>query len=307
MVIIHEFRFDRIDTSHMDARHLDTFHAVARHGTLRAAARALDCAQSTITVRIQELEQELGARLFGRQGRRTVLTEAGAAVLERSTQIAEGIASLKDIAARYGAGSAGRIRFGVIEPTASRRLPGVVAAFYRERPRLQLTIEVGGTERLTGLVAQGDLDFCVSSPPDVESPLGFELLTEERIALLTPPRHPLASRRRIEATDLQQYPILLTDRGCAYRRTIESALRTRGVTLPHVIEVTSMVAMRELVMAGLGIGLIPMRGPADPPVRLRQIHGMPLSLPIGLVTRPGHTLTPVQQALCDRLRAHLRK
>ena len=64
----------------MDARHLETFHAVVRHGSLRATGHALGCAQSTITVRIQELELELGARLFTRQGRRTVLTEAGHAV-----------------------------------------------------------------------------------------------------------------------------------------------------------------------------------------------------------------------------------
>src|SRR5829696_4015331 len=114
----------------MDARHLDTFHAVVRHGSLRATGIALGCAQSTITVRIQELELELGARLFTRQGRRTVLTEAGHAVFERSAQISESITALKEIASRFAAGSAGRIRFGVIEPTASHRLPAIIAPFY---------------------------------------------------------------------------------------------------------------------------------------------------------------------------------
>ena len=56
----------------MDARHLETFHTVVRCGSLLAASRELQCAQSTITVRIQELEQELGAPLFSRHGRRSV-------------------------------------------------------------------------------------------------------------------------------------------------------------------------------------------------------------------------------------------
>ena len=106
------------------------------------------------------------------------------------------------MASRFAAGSAGRIRFGVIEPTASHRLPAIIAAFYAERPTLQLTIEVGGTERLTALVAEGELDFCISSPPDVDSALHFELLFEERIALLMPRRHALALKRRMLPEDL---------------------------------------------------------------------------------------------------------
>src|SRR5262245_16884515 len=132
----------------MDARHLETFHSVVRCGSLLAASRELQCAQSTITVRIQELEQELGAALFLRHGRKSVLTEAGQAVFERSAKIAESIAALKDIAARYSGGAAGRVRLGVIEPTASHRLPSIVTAFYRERPNLHLVIEAGGAERL---------------------------------------------------------------------------------------------------------------------------------------------------------------
>ena len=291
----------------MDARHLDTFHAVVRHGSLRATAIALGCAQSTITVRIQELELELGARLFGRQGRRTVLTEAGHAVYQRSAQISESITALKEVAARFAAGSAGRVRIGAIEPTASDRLPAIIAPFYADRPTLQLTIEVGGTERLTALVAEGELDFCISSPPDLESALQFELLFEERIALLLPRRHPLTAKRRILPQDLAAYPILLTDRGCAYRRTVETALRVHGVTLPRVIEVSSARAMREHVFAGLGIGFFPVRGTAVANGALRQVSGLTLSLPVGLVFRPDHPLTPVQQTLCARLRSQLRR
>ena len=149
----------------MDARHLETFHAVVRCGSLLAAARELRCAQSTITVRIQELEQELGAALFSRHGRKSVLTEAGQAVFERSTRIADSIAALKDIAARYTDGGAGRVRLGAIEPTVSHRLPPIITAFYRERPGLHLVIEAGGAERMQKLIAEGELDFGISSPP----------------------------------------------------------------------------------------------------------------------------------------------
>lgn len=287
----------------MDARHLDTFHAVVRCGSLLAAARELQCAQSTITVRIQELEEELGAALFARHGRKSVLTEAGQAVFERSTRIAESIAALKDIAARYADGGAGRVRVGAIEPTVSHRLPPIITAFYRDRPGLQLVIEAGGAERMQKLVSEGELDFGISSPPLLGSVLQFEKLFDEPIGLLVPRRHPLAAKRRIEPEDLQPYPVVLTDRGCAYRRTIESALR--GITLPSVIQVANPSVMRGLVSAGLGVGLMPLKGVVAPNTVMRHVHGVPLALPVGFISRADHVLTPVQRELQERLRARL--
>ena len=285
----------------MDARHLETFHAVVRCGSLLAASRELQCAQSTITVRIQELELELGTALFARHGRRSVLTEAGQAVLDRSLKIADSIAALKDIAARFSGGAAGRVRFGAIEPTLSHRLPKLITAFYRERPTLHLVVEAGGAERLQKLVAEGELDFSISSPPTLGSALQFEKLFDEPIGLLIPARHPLAKRRRIEPEDIQDHAVVLTDRGCAYRRTIESALR--GITLPTVIQVGNPSVMRALVSAGLGVGVMPMKGAIAPNSVVRHVHGVTLELPVGFVTRTDHVLTPAQAELMSKLRA----
>jgi len=289
----------------MDARHLETFHAVVACGSLRSAAKQLACAQSTITVRIQELEQELGAPLFARHGRKSLLTEAGHAVFERSARIAESISALRDVAACYVGGTAGRVRLGVIDPTASHRLPPIITAFFRERPGLQLGVEAGGAEHLQQLVAQGELDFSISSAPTLASSLHFEPLFDEPIGVLIPRRHPLATRRRIEPSDLQNYPVVLTDRACAYRRSIEAGLR--GTTLSRVIQVGNLIVMRELVLAGIGIGLIPMKGAAAPNAVLRQVHGVSLALPVGFVTRPDHALTPVQRELMALLRARLKR
>jgi DNA-binding transcriptional LysR family regulator len=289
----------------MDARHLETFHAVVRCGSLLAAAKQLQCAQSTITVRIQELEHELGAPLFARHGRKSVLTEAGHAVFERSAKIADSIAALKDVAARFVGGAAGRIRIGVIEPTASHRLPSILTAFYRERPGLRLTIEAGGAERLQRLVSEGELDFSISSPPTLGSALLFEPLFDEPIGVLVPRRHPLASRRRIDPEVLQQHAVVLTDRGCAYRRSIEGAMK--GVRLPTVIEVANTIVMREFVAAGIGVGLIPMLGAAAPNAMVRKVHGVTMSLPVGFVTRPDYAMSPVQAELQATLRTQLKR
>ena len=184
------------------------------------------------------------------------------------------------------------------------RLPAIITAFYRERPNLQLIVETGGAEHLQRLVAEGELDFIISSPPTLDSSLSFDHLFDERIGLLIPRRHALATRKRIAPADLEKYPIVLTDRWCAYRRSIETALG--GVTMARTIVVGNTVVMRGLVTAGIGVGLIPAKGASGDHVVLRQIHGVSLSLPIGIVTRPDHALTPVQQALRDRLRSELR-
>ena len=294
----------------MDARHFETFHAVLRHGSLLAAARSLGCAQSTVTVRIQELEAELSVRLFARKGRRVVLTEAGRAVAEQTRQIADNIAALKGLSATFGAGVAGRVRLGAIEPTASHRLPAILSPFCVRRPGLSLAIEVGGANRVSQLVSDGELDLGISSPPDRDLPLDFEWLFEEPMTLLAPVRHPLASRRRVSASDLIGHRMLLTDRSCAYRDVVEAGLGARGVTLQDVLEVGSFDALRHFVAEGLGLGLVPARGTARSRATVtRRIHGVDLALPVGLLTRRGSHLTPAQEAvrqLVRRLRRRTR-
>jgi len=105
----------------MELRHLDTFATVLAQGTFLAAARALGCSQSTVTLHIQELERELGVPLFTREGRRARLTPAGESLRHLTQRVRDSVAALRRGAEEVRDGSAGEVALGAVEPAASLR------------------------------------------------------------------------------------------------------------------------------------------------------------------------------------------
>lgn len=273
----------------MELRQLETFRVIVIAGSFQRAADRLGYAQSTITLHIQQLEAELGVKLFARKGKRVQLTDAGRALREHADSLLQRASALQDTMTEIVGGDAGHVRLGAIEPAASLRLPALLVRYCQERPRVRLTFEVGGTHVISRSVAAGDLDVGICSPPLAQLGLAFEPLFAERLALLLPADGVLAGREHIEVADLASERLLLTERACAYRETIEKALIGRGVNPYSGIEIGSLTAMKRAVQGGLGAAVVPVSAVSPPPegTALRQIDGLDLALPVGLIRRAG--------------------
>ena len=269
----------------MELRHIYTFQAIVKEGSFLKAAEKLMYAQSTITLHIQQLEAELGVKLFIRQGKKVQLTEAGRSLQEQADSLVARAMALQQTMFDLVAGEAGHVRIGAIEPSASLRLPLLLAPFCQERPRIRLTIEVGNTKTISQRVASGALDIGICSPPAAHLGLDFEPLFVEHLALLLPETHPLANTETIRVQDLAKERLLLSEEDCAYRETIESALLKRRANPYSGLEIGSLETIKRAVQSGMGMAILPKAAATPPPARtcLREIDGLELSLPIGLV------------------------
>jgi DNA-binding transcriptional LysR family regulator len=292
----------------MELRQLVTFQAVVREGSFLKAARALRYAQSTVTLHVQQLEAELGLALFARHGKRASLTEAGRALAGETTRVVERIDALRRVMAELGSGLSGEVRLGAIEPTASLRLPALLARLCRERPRLALSIEVGGTDSLARLVADGRLDAALASPPPAALGLVFEPLFDERLAVLIPSDHRLARKRPLRAVDLAGERLLVTHPRCAYRQAAQAGLAAAGANPTVGIEIGSVPAIVASVTQGMGIALVPAVAatPTPPGAAVRTLADLPLALPVGLVRRAdAGRAGPALEACLAAVRDHL--
>lgn len=292
----------------MELRQLQTFQAVVREGSFLRAAGKLDYAQSTVTLHIQQLEAELGVQLFAR-GRRVQLTQAGRVLAQQAGDLLARESLLRQTMSALVEGEAGHLRIGAIEPTASLRLPDLLVPFCRQRPQVRLTLEVGGSDGIAARVASGDLDVGFASPPNAHLGLDFEPLFTEELALLAPVGHPLATAETIEAADLKPHRLLVTEPHCAYRQVIERALLAQGTNPFSGLEIGSMEAIKCAVQRGLGAALVPVVAATPPPpgTVLREIAGLFVGLPVGLVSRPdAGPPAPVLAALLGEVRSHLR-
>ncbi len=292
----------------MELRQLQTFQAVVREGSFLRAAGKLDYAQSTVTLHIQQLEAELGVQLFSR-GRRVQLTQAGRVLAQQAGDLLARESQLRQTMSALVGGEAGHLRIGAIEPTASLRLPDLFVPFCRQRPQVRLTLEVGGSDGIAARVASGDLDVGLASPPAANLGLAFEPLFTEELALLAPVGHPLATAETIVATDLKPHRLLVTEPQCAYRQATERALLERGTNPFSGLEIGSMEAIKCAVQRGLGAALVPVIAATPPPpgTVLREIAGLFVGLPVGLISRPDDgPPAPALAALLAEVRSHLR-
>lgn len=269
----------------MELRHIYTFQAIVQEGSFLRAAEKLMYAQSTITLHIQQLETELGVKLFIRQGKKVQLTEAGHSLKEQAASLVTRATALQESMFNLVAGEAGHVRIGVIEPTASLRLPQILAPFCQERPHIQLTIEVGNTRKISQRVASGDLDIGICSLPEAHLGLDFELLFPEQMALLLPETHPLAMQPTISVRDLKGQRLILKERACAYREIVERTLQRYRVNPFSGIEMESLEMLIRSVQSGLGLAFVPRISVTPLPAHtvVREIADVDLSLPIGLV------------------------
>jgi LysR family transcriptional regulator, regulator of the ytmI operon len=277
----------------MEFRHLQTFQAIVQEGSFLKAAEKLQYAQSTITLHIQQLEAELGVKLFARRGKRTELTVAGRTLRDHADPLLHRAARLQQTMTELVAGEAGHLRIGAIEPVASVHLPPILVQFCHQRPNVRLTLEVGVTQVISQRVAAGALDLALCSPPSANLNLAFEFLFQDPIALLLPVAHPLAALAQIPLAELANDRLILTEEHCPYRNVLEKALLPYGINPFSGIEVMSLEALKQMVRFGLGIGVMPRAAIAlsntasSPPTTVvRPFAELDLALPVGTVFQP---------------------
>ena len=239
----------------MDLAALAIFRAVVRENGVTRAAAKLNRVQSNVTTRIKQLEEELGAALFVRDGRRLVLTPAGHTLLP----YAERLLALADEArdAVREDTPRGRLRLGTMESTAASRLPTLLARYHHAWPDVSLELLTGTTGCLIDRVRDFEIDAALfARPPEPDTlPDTFETVPifREDLVLLTPRGHPPVRTPR----DVILPTLIAFERGCAYRKYVERWYAAHGVKPARVLELGSYHAIVACVAAGAGVAVAP--------------------------------------------------
>lgn len=241
----------------MEVRQLEIFRTLAEELNFTRTAEKVHTVQSNVTAQIKALEEELGGPLFDRLGRRVTLTDAGRNFLPFAEQALCAMQQGQR-AVQSGAEPSGPLRVGVPESMLAYRLPQVLRIFHRRFPHVELTFRPQYDEGLPTMLETGKLDLAVcmieASPnPSIKS----ILLRSERIFLLAHPSHPLAARRTVKPADLAGQTLLLTEGGCGYRLKLDRQMALQNIRPGNVTEFSSVEAIKQCVLAGMGLGLLP--------------------------------------------------
>jgi DNA-binding transcriptional LysR family regulator len=306
-LLIREFPMPRLYYKEIRYEHFRTFCAVAHHGSYSAAGIDLHLSRSTVWQQIESLERDFGVKLTRRRGRGMELTSEGRTLLELVDAPVTAMASIKDaFRARLGQ-RASLLRLAVIPGT---ELMEAIRQLRRQSPDVQLTVTEKRSKEAVPLVEDGtcDLGFVISVPDAPWSPrLHVEPVDHRSLALVTPPKHPLARKPRLTLEDIVRYPLITFQSDNPIRRWLEAFFERAGLLgQMHVVVESDHLDMSEQCVAlglGVGLGTHPRGRRPTVAVHVRVLDALLPPLPLVLLWKKGKLLTPCASAFVELVKA----
>ncbi len=264
----------------LDVTRLRVLDAVARHGSVTAAARALNYAQPSISHHIARLEAETGTRLLQRAGRGVRLTDAGRLLAERAAEIIGRIdAAEAELAAHVGERER-RVRLAAFPSALGTIVAAAAAALKAESPGIDLMLTEAEPPAALSMLRAGSVDVAIISRNYLQDagpgPAGADDGARGRL-LLDEPVYLVTAAGSSGPPDLTACAECRWIAGCAHCRTwMLSLCATAGFTPKIAFTTDDYVAVQALVAAGLGVTMLPglaLRAARHPGIRAVPLPG----------------------------------
>lgn len=285
---------------------LHYFQLVARLGSIRRAAEALNVAPSSISRIIAQLEDELSIPLFERTRQRLKLTTAGEFLLYHTrASVAELARACAEIGDLHGL-RRGSVRVAVVESVARGLLPDMIGSLWDRYPGIGVVTRVLGSQQAFDAVAEGECDVAVAF--DVRTPRAAQRVASATLGVgaLLPPAHTLALHKHIRLTDLTDEYLLLSDASLSLGVSVEEALLRSVANFERRAATNSIGLMIDLAVRGLGVA-IQTRVGAEREIRSGALVFVPISDPqlrprrLVLITRSKLHMSEATVTLADAL------
>lgn len=221
------------------------------------ASKALFITQSTLSVSIKQLEEEVGTRLFDRIGKKVFLTEEGSLFLEYARTA---LVSINDGIQEINAANhifKGKLCVGVTYSTCEI-LNSCIIRYTENYPEIQLTIRMSVTveEVISGLLSN-KLDIAITYKPDKLPPaINVQPLSETPLSLIVHQSHPLAGKKSIALKEISGYPFVTLLKGMHTRTMTDRLFVKNNMQVTPQVEVNDANIILEMVKTGHWISIL---------------------------------------------------
>jgi DNA-binding transcriptional LysR family regulator len=243
----------------MTLRQLEVFVAVAQAQSFRRAAERLHTSQPALSQHVRELEEELAVRLLDRLRRNVHLTDAGRLLLDHAQRVFATLGSAREVIGELKGLQRGSLLIGASTTPGIYVLPRVIGAFRQRHPSISVNFRIANSRIIEDRIRANEFDLGVVGGHGLapgEECLAVGLVDE--LVLIVWPRHPWAQRREIRPAELNAVPLLIREEGSATRQVTERALQHAGVTQRVAMELDHTEAIKQAVMAELGVAFVSM-------------------------------------------------
>lgn len=239
----------------MELRHLHYFLTLCEELHFSEAAFKIGISQPTLSQQIRVLEGEVGVPLFDRLGKKTVQTEAGL-ILQRYAikaikELENAQTAIDDLKDAYS----GTLRVAVLPSDLDYHLTELLVAFHRDFPSVH--IEVIPSIDIPNKVLLNEVDIGLALVEPTHSQLTARPIFKESYCLFVSKKSHLATRKKIEISELADIPLILYPKGFYGRDLIDRWCLTQGIRVEPIMAPGSSTAIFQLIEAGVGASIQP--------------------------------------------------
>ena len=231
--------------------------AVAEYRHFSKAAAACHVTQSTLSAAIQELESQLGVKIFERNKKTVMITSLGTKLLMQARIVLGDVEDFVGIARAHEAPLVGDLRLGVIPTIGPFLLPAILSELRKSFDKLKLYLKEEMSEELVGQLQQGQLDLIILAFPLPLPDMETVSLFKDEFLLCLPPGHELEKMQQVRQHQLRGQSLLLLEEGHCLRDHALEACKLESADTDLVYQGTSLHTLVQMVANGLGMTLLP--------------------------------------------------
>jgi DNA-binding transcriptional LysR family regulator len=293
----------------LDIESLRIFVAVIEEGSIAAAASRTHLVASAISKRVSDLEESTGTLLLYRHSRGVQPTAAGEALYHHAKRLGEYLQQISNEMSDYSAGLIGHARVYVNFTAMVQYLPNVLRSFLRANPKVQIELFEKSSDEVVRAIASGvaDLGICSADEESIGD-LQCQHYGTDKLVVIVPADHPLAQQQSANFADFMDDDIVTMPYGSSISKLCRAAAEHAGKRLRVRIEVTSFEGVRNMVISGLGVGVLP-RDSVKPYVQSEAFRVIDLNdqwsfRPLVIVSRNFELLPVPARMLVDHIKTY---
>jgi len=289
----------------VDFRDLKYFEVIATEGNLGRAAERLHRTQPALTKCIDRLEEDLGAKLFEKDGRGMRLTAAGEVLVKRTRQMAIMVEETSREMQDYAGGLQGKVRIGCLPTLAEHLMPRVFEQLLAEAPAISVTLTVAMNDNLLNNLRDGELDLVVGPMLETDPDIVCEKIAEDTMVVMASENHPIFDAPCTLA-GLLDYKWMLPARTVASRQWLDQTFERHGLPRPQVqIEPNVLNAILPILEKTSLLGFVTRFNLVSGRARVREVMLAETQMKrrLGLTYRKNGYLSPAADRIAAILRA----
>ncbi len=283
---------------------LRIFLQVAHYQSITKASESLHLTQPAVSIQMKKLQDQFDIPITEVIGRKLYLTDFGKELAEAAKRIMEEVEGVGHLAHAYRGNLSGKLKISVVS-TGKYVMPYFLSEFTHRHEGVKLVMDVTNRKFVIHSLEQNEPDFAlVSVLPDQLSVEREELMDNELFLISNPSLVP--DTEALEPEIMNRFPLIFREPGSATRQAMEGYIERMGISNSRLLELTSNEAVKQAVMAGLGISIMPLIGIRRElekgTLKVIPVAGFPIVTTWNLIWLKGKQHSPASTAFLDYIR-----